>query len=1054
MNVRSRSRARKSSAPMNADELARLLEAGREAFAHYDNEAAIMYFEQTLDSELLSAEQRATVCCLTAEALENLARYREAIEWLAEYEQTETRASLHPLVLGRVYLRLGSAYGYASDRPKAISYARNALALAEERDDLAEIGNCHQVLGRIYRAIGETKFAREHFQQALKHHRLTGNKVAIAYAYHGMALISISEGDFKSAQDYHSQALNLLDGNSPPLLFGNIFMNSAAILLLQEQGQEKAAVEFLRRAAHYFERARNKRLRASTYSNLGFNLLHLGEIQQARQALEASITLAREIGAHVALGNSLETLSELEMLSGNFAEAERLAREGIAVVQEVSGRWAESQAHLTLGRCHLLQNQYPQATAEFEHSLKVAAELNDRRGQLAAQLWLADVALAAGDLSAARPKLDELSGAVEKLSHTAMIGHLRELTGRLAAAEGNYDQGVHLLNQAVSIFEMVSNPYRTAVAAYHLGNVYQCMGENEKARTELDKARATFIRLESTPMLQRTNAALESFNRLFQSFVPASELPGQATALSFPATSGTKPPEFASVSNAALLRLVGAFSSRELLLHELTLIIQQDLALTPVVVYEITNDGTVVPLAWQGCDEAQAGALAGEITSAADQTLPTETARYEIAARDGAALRFLVGNVSRARYPHRQFIEQLIRIAEPGLELCTLRSQVRTIEGYETSADRKDIELPGMVYRSAAMRALVEEISRIRSSKVTALITGESGTGKEVIARAIHALSDRRDAPFVAFNCTVTPKEIIDSQLFGHRKGAFTGAHSDYQGVIRSAAGGTLFLDEVGDLALEAQPKLLRFLQEGEIQPLGETRPVRVSVRVIAATNCDLEKLVAEGKFREDLYYRLNVIRLHMPPLRERRDEIPALVTHMIGRYSGQEGKQDITIAPQALDLMLVYDWPGNVRQLANEIQRLIALTPAGGEITEDNLSPLIRHGGAITGGQKAGPASYYSGDFSTSTGPSIDSLLSRAAIAPSPEPDTQPAVSFQPVPGQKLADAVSQLETQMLNDAIARNRGNLRAVARELGLSPRGLYLKLERYQIEVKRD
>src|SRR5262249_21222238 len=155
---------------------------------------------------------------------------------------------------------------------------------------------------------------------------------------------------------------------------------------------------------------------------------------------------------------------------------------------------------------------------------------------------------------------------------------------------------------------------------------------------------------------------------------------------------------------------------------------------------------------------------------------------------------------------------------------------------------------------------------------------------------------------------------------FGHRRGSFTGAGADYQGVIRSAASGTLFLDEVGDLALEVQPKLLRFLQEGEIQPLGESKPVRVDVRVIAATNCDIEKLVGEGRFREDLYYRLNVIRLHMPPLRERREEIPLLVEHLLRRYGEQAHKEEIEITPQALDQMIVYDWPGNVRQLANEI--------------------------------------------------------------------------------------------------------------------------------------
>ena len=174
------------------------------------------------------------------------------------------------------------------------------------------------------------------------------------------------------------------------------------------------------------------------------------------------------------------------------------------------------------------------------------------------------------------------------------------------------------------------------------------------------------------------------------------------------------------------------------------------------------------------------------------------------------------------------------------------------------------------------MTRVVEQIQRLQGNDLTVLITGESGTGKELVARAIHVGSHRSAAMFLPYNCTTTGRDLADSQLFGHRRGAFTGAVSDQPGLVRSAAGGTLFLDEIGDLPLDVQPKLLRFLEQSEIMPIGETRPQRVDVRVLAATNADLEQRVAEGKFREDLYYRLSVIRIHVPPLRERREEIPA----------------------------------------------------------------------------------------------------------------------------------------------------------------------------------
>ena len=219
------------------------------------------------------------------------------------------------------------------------------------------------------------------------------------------------------------------------------------------------------------------------------------------------------------------------------------------------------------------------------------------------------------------------------------------------------------------------------------------------------------------------------------------------------------------------------------------------------------------------------------------------------------------------------------------------------------------------------------------------LITGESGTGKDLVARAIHAGSPRRAAMFLPYNCTTTTRELADSQLFGHRRGSFTGAVTDQQGLIRSATGGTLFLDEIGDLPLDIQPKLLRFLEQGEIMPVGETRPQAVDVRVLAATNADLEQRVTEGKFREDLYYRLSVIRMHVPPLRERREEIPHLSTFFLRDACERLGKPDVQLSSGTLDLFARYWWPGNVRQLRNEIQRAVAMSPPGGSVDPEHLS-------------------------------------------------------------------------------------------------------------------
>jgi DNA-binding NtrC family response regulator len=314
------------------------------------------------------------------------------------------------------------------------------------------------------------------------------------------------------------------------------------------------------------------------------------------------------------------------------------------------------------------------------------------------------------------------------------------------------------------------------------------------------------------------------------------------------------------------------------------------------------------------------------------------------------------------------------------------------------------------------MTRVVEQIQRLQGNELTVLITGESGTGKELIARAIHVGSHRSAAMFLPYNCTTTGRDLADSQLFGHRRGAFTGAVSDQPGLVRSATGGTLFLDEIGDLPLDVQPKLLRFLEQSEIMPVGDTKPQKVDVRVLAATNADLEQRVAEGKFREDLYYRLAVIRIHVPPLRERREEIPHLSTFFLREASERLGKPDIQLSSETLDVFSQYWWPGNVRQLKNEIQRAVALSAPGGSIEPSHLSPEIG--------------------------------TTRLAGAPAVAATRGPRI------GTDLASAVEELERELIQGALDRSGGNISESARMLGLTRRGLYLKMRRLGLDTRAE
>jgi DNA-binding NtrC family response regulator len=268
----------------------------------------------------------------------------------------------------------------------------------------------------------------------------------------------------------------------------------------------------------------------------------------------------------------------------------------------------------------------------------------------------------------------------------------------------------------------------------------------------------------------------------------------------------------------------------------------------------------------------------------------------------------------------KPFDRETLRLAcSKALELTSLRSQKQQL------ADEVDrlTGTAGMETANSAMAELLETALKVASSEATVLISGESGTGKEVLARLVHQHSPRRDGPMVAVNCTAIPDNLIESELFGHVKGAFTGAIANRKGRFQAADQGTLFLDEIGELKLDMQAKLLRAIQEREVEPVGSDRTEKVDVRIIAATNKDLREEVENGRFREDLYYRLSVIPLHIPPLRERREDIPSLANHFLKKLGAPPG---VKFSDKAMALMKKYDWPGNIRELQNSIERSLIL--------------------------------------------------------------------------------------------------------------------------------
>jgi two-component system, NtrC family, response regulator AtoC len=364
-----------------------------------------------------------------------------------------------------------------------------------------------------------------------------------------------------------------------------------------------------------------------------------------------------------------------------------------------------------------------------------------------------------------------------------------------------------------------------------------------------------------------------------------------------------------------------------------------------------------------------------------------------------------------------------------------VRKALRTRDLASADATRDVVAPPkegvarfGIIGESQPIQDLYAIIERVADRPTTVLVTGESGTGKELVARALHENSSRRERPFIKVNCAAIPKDLMESELFGYERGAFTGAVASKPGRFELASGGTLFLDEIGEIPNEMQVKLLRVLQESEFERVGGIKTIRVDVRLVAATNRDLKREIAGGTFREDLFYRLNVVSIALPALRERRSDIPPLVSYFIAKFNARLRKTVEGVEPDALDRLCGYGWPGNIRELENVIERAV-LFADGSRIRLDDLSDEVRVGGATT---TAAPGA---------SGP-VESTRAEPASQEQPTDEIgSPADGLK----EQVKAAMSRLERELIVRALKQTQGNVTHAARLLKISRKGLQLKMK---------
>ena len=1012
--------------PFSSHRVEDAIVAGQEALEDSRFEEAVTHFQSALRMGPHPLEQEAIIRCKLSLSLEKRGMNREQMEAVAKYDSFADFVRLSEQVQMQVLIRLGWGHSFSNDIPRAIALFNQAMRIARRLEDKASIGACYFGLGRAYRFVSEIRIARDQYSSALDYFRQVGSWRELAESYFHIGNIDFREGDYRNALQSIKQALAIIGDRNEHDLLGRAY-NDLALIYDNVELPTTRAVAAWERCIDHFQKAGNTFHLAINYNNLGYRLMWLGEWDRAEQMLRSAIEILRQSSRVVHLAGTIDTLAQLQVLRGRADEADRLLKDSLAAFATIKNNDPlnkdnplESSTQTTIGRYYLMKGRPDLAITHLERAVDIAMRLGDRQYFSEARLWLAEALIQSGQFPEARKNVETVRAHLRDAPDMLIWGLMMRMVAKIEAAQGHLAAAIQSLGQSTSIFEIRGSVYDRALNRVVLARMIEKRGSIAEAQTEVETALAVFEQLGAEHDRRGAEALLESLKeRQTQATNPESVILSAER---------DQAPHLASILDGfTAQRLVQASVSRELLLHELASITREEASSRAAIVAEITQSGegeqqeNVLKLAASiGLDEKQQQRELDYLRSLAEVDYTHHSVfMFSDKQQSSFLLRIIDPEDERFRMQTVR-MEPLIYLIEQGLETQVLKSKTRRTHVFTPARLLQEVEMPGFICASRAMTRVLEQINKIRSSDVTVLITGESGTGKELIARAVHAGSSRRFNVFLPFNCSAAPREMIESQLFGFRKGSFTGAMSSNTGIVRAAEGGTLFLDELGDLPLDLQPKLLRFLQEGEVHPLGENQPIHVDVRVVAATNSDLERAVAEGKFREDLFHRLNVIRIQVPPLRERREEIPVLINHYLNLYQQEAAKRDIQLSEETVDLMVVYDWPGNVRQLCNEVRRIVAYSDSGSIGSPDQLSPEILRA---------------SRDIQL-PGAGLKKVVEAAMALPT---------------NTTLAEAVEELERRMIQDALQRSSGNIARAAKELGLSRKGLYLKIDRLNFKL---
>jgi DNA-binding NtrC family response regulator/tetratricopeptide (TPR) repeat protein len=886
------------------------------------------------------------------------------------------------------YGSLGTAFGYRNRFGEAVKSFERALHFAQKTDDIHLISEVQLgLLASKVDCFGPTAVGTL-IAEALRSVQNAGDPQLLALLHFRVSVVEGRRGAIDVARRHIELGLSLLHKSPNPWIESSLHIAGSAVAfvradLTEALSHSERAIQLARGCGGFFNEL-------AALCNAGQVCIVLGRFNDAAKHLDEIEPSVREFPF---LRFCLyDTTAQLQLATGDLAGChdtlEALAHQ-LAENEGESASFPQLDSAMTRVKLLHKQGRLNDAVTLVQEASAAAHSRGERVLETALHILHAEILADQGRLDDASALANSAAERVSRSGADSLTtrAELERVRGKILHKLGASQHAIPVLERSVRIHESVGDPVARDAATAIMSHLDRHGAADNVHEDETLSSSITLI--ESMANLSTLGAhadllAAEAYQVLLASGATERLALLAKTETTQIAVQQHNWPEIAAARGNALPAAPAAATAH--------------------ASADAAPSATATPA-------AVAAAMPGERAGASISPAPSAAA----AAAGVISLSF--GRAKGAEFillakPKASFVassglsalDTLVRVAISREEHRRERIRQESVWPTEPSADQ-----PGVLFVGRRMSDVAAQAMKVAKSPLTILLTGETGVGKEVLAREIHQLSLRAQQVFQPVVCAGMASGLLESQLFGHKKGSFTGAVADFPGVIRAAQGGTLFLDEIGELTTDLQIKLLRFLESKEIHPLGELHPLKVDVRVIAATNADLHQMVLDGKFREDLFYRLNVATFNIPPLRERREEIPSLVQHFLARYSQQNHRPMPRLSDEALEYLLLYRWPGNVRELKNEMERLAGMADTGSTIEPGDLKPAI--------------------------------LAARKTVSSSAG-EHEVTVRMN----QKLHEAVDHLEREIITHVLDGHKDNLEAAARALGLSRKGLYHKRQR--------